>query len=73
MIRSAFNYSALLLFLLMAGPEPAAALDDIRIVIDVSGSMLKTDPNNLRAPALKMLNGLIPRDSKPVCGCSESR
>ncbi|MBL7000526.1 MAG: VWA domain-containing protein [Gammaproteobacteria bacterium] len=64
MIRSAFNYSALLLFLLMAGPEPAAALDDIRIVIDVSGSMLKTDPNNLRAPALKMLNGLIPRDSK---------
>jgi len=36
-------------------------IDDIRIVIDVSGSMKKTDPSNLRVPALKMLNGLIPK------------
>lgn len=34
--------------------------DDIRIVIDVSGSMKKTDPANLRVTAMKLLNGLIP-------------
>ncbi len=34
--------------------------DDIRIVIDVSGSMKKNDPSNLRVSAMKLLNGLIP-------------
>lgn len=33
---------------------------DIRVLIDISGSMKQTDPNNLRAPALKILTGLIP-------------
>lgn len=42
----------------------AAQVNDIRVVIDVSGSMLKTDPNNLRVPALRMINGLIPAGSK---------
>lgn len=37
--------------------------NDIRVVIDVSGSMKKTDPLNLRIPAMKMLNGLIPAGS----------
>ena len=41
--------------------EPAY---DFRIVIDVSGSMKKTDPLNLRVPALKLVNGLIPTGSK---------
>ncbi|MCH8105062.1 MAG: VWA domain-containing protein [Proteobacteria bacterium] len=42
----------------------AAKYDDIRIVVDVSGSMKKTDPLNLRIPALKLLNGLIPNGSR---------
>jgi uncharacterized protein (TIGR03503 family) len=42
----------------------ASKIDDIRILIDVSGSMKKTDPSNLRVSALKLLNGLIPRGSK---------
>jgi uncharacterized protein (TIGR03503 family) len=41
----------------------ASKYNDIRVVIDVSGSMKKTDPLNLRIPALKMLNGLIPAGS----------
>ncbi len=41
----------------------AASVDDVRILIDVSGSMQKTDPNNLRAPALRMINGLLPKNS----------
>jgi len=40
-----------------------AATDDIRVLIDVSGSMISTDPHNLRAPALRMLTGLIPTGS----------
>lgn len=42
----------------------AVKTDDIRIVVDVSGSMKKTDPSNLRIPALKLLNGLIPSGSR---------
>lgn len=38
-------------------PEPVS---DVRIVIDVSGSMKKNDPNNLRSPALRMVVGLLP-------------
>jgi uncharacterized protein (TIGR03503 family) len=33
---------------------------DVRIIIDVSGSMKKNDPNNLRSPAVRMLVGLLP-------------
>ena len=33
---------------------------DIRILIDVSGSMKKNDPKNLRLPALRLLVGLLP-------------
>ena len=42
----------------------AAAVYDFRVVIDVSGSMKKTDPQNLRVPALKLINGLIPSGSR---------
>ncbi len=37
---------------------------DVRIVIDVSGSMKKNDPKNLRAPGLEMIVGLLPAGSK---------
>jgi len=36
---------------------------DVRVLIDVSGSMKKNDPNNLRLPALRLLIGLLPPDS----------
>jgi uncharacterized protein (TIGR03503 family) len=38
--------------------------NDFRIVIDVSGSMKQTDPQNLRVAALKLINGLIPNGSR---------
>ncbi|MFT4607465.1 MAG: hypothetical protein ACI9V8_001003 [Urechidicola sp.] len=53
----------LVFFLLIAiiGQNAIAAANhnDIRVVIDVSGSMKETDPLNLRIPGMKMLNGLI--------------
>ena len=37
---------------------------DVRVLIDISGSMKKNDPNNLRAPALDLLVQLLPAKSK---------
>ena len=46
-----------------ATTEPQTT-NDVRILIDVSGSMKKNDPQNLRVPALKMLVGLMPKEDK---------
>ncbi len=43
-----------------AEPQPR----DVRIVIDISGSMKETDPKNLRRPALNLLTELLPADAK---------
>ncbi|WP_193222329.1 VWA domain-containing protein [Alkalilimnicola sp. S0819] len=52
------------LMLLLAPSLAAHAADEVRVLIDVSGSMKRTDPNNLRAPALRLLVGLLPADSR---------
>ena len=41
-----------------AAPAPPQHAD-IRVLIDISGSMHKNDPNNLRRPALRMIAGLM--------------
>ena len=41
-------------------PLPA----DVRVIIDISGSMKKTDPENLRKPAVDLISRLMPDDSK---------
>ena len=37
---------------------------DVRIIVDISGSMKETDPNNLRAPALNLLVELLPDNAQ---------
>ena len=37
---------------------------DVRILVDISGSMKQNDPNNLRQPAIELLIDLLPDDSK---------
>lgn len=37
---------------------------DVRIVIDISGSMKETDPENLRRPALNLLTELLPEGAR---------
>ena len=44
--------------------EPDSRVSDVRVVIDISGSMKKSDPKNLRIPASKLLVGLLPEGSK---------
>lgn len=39
-------------------------INDLRIIVDISGSMKKTDPKNLRRPAVRLLAGLIPAGSR---------
>lgn len=53
---------ALLLLLLWSAAVPAA--DAVRVLIDVSGSMKQTDPQNLRVPALKLLLELLPPETR---------
>ncbi len=61
-----FTWLQLLLIpaLLQAPVLAAGPAYDFRVVIDVSDSMKETDPQNLRVPALKLINGLIPSGSR---------
>ncbi|VAW96317.1 hypothetical protein MNBD_GAMMA23-1738 [hydrothermal vent metagenome] len=58
--------SLFIIFALSANPVFALSepVSDVRVIIDVSGSMKKNDPKNLRAPALRMLVGLMPSKAK---------
>nr|WP_284047493.1 VWA domain-containing protein [Guyparkeria hydrothermalis] len=42
----------------------AASEPELHVLIDVSGSMKKTDPENLREPALRLLGDLVPEQSR---------
>ena len=64
-----YAWLLIVVMLLAAGRQVFATeeqqkTNDVRILIDVSGSMKKNDPKNLRVPALKMLVGLMPEEDK---------
>ncbi len=72
--KNIFTYSRQLLFFILLFVLPVSVWtaqqvekppqsSDVRVLIDVSGSMKKNDPNNLRLPALRLLVGLLPPDS----------
>ncbi len=45
---------------LLASTGTLARTHDVRVLIDVSGSMRQNDPRNLRVPALRLLADLLP-------------
>ncbi len=55
-----------LLTLLCLGSSAVAAQKqpDVRILVDVSGSMKRNDPNNLRIPAVRLVTGILPKTAK---------
>ncbi len=64
-ILSAFLFFALFLCALPLHAESTSVdAADTRVLIDVSGSMKKNDPRNLRRPALRLLVELLPDDSR---------
>ena len=62
--RLLFVYGLGLLLLLLAPYSHAEPVPDVRILIDISGSMKQNDPKNLRASALRMLVGLMPEGTR---------
>ncbi|MEN8178857.1 MAG: VWA domain-containing protein [Pseudomonadota bacterium] len=46
------------------GKSVSADKADVRVLIDISGSMKQNDPKNLRRPALRLLVGLLPKDTR---------
>ncbi|MDH5660549.1 MAG: VWA domain-containing protein, partial [Gammaproteobacteria bacterium] len=63
-----FIYSIPICFILASGVSAKEVITnpipDIRVLVDISGSMKKTDPKNLRQPAIRLLAGLIPAGSR---------
>jgi len=59
-------FFGLLVYISMGSAAAAKDVDaaDARILIDISGSMRKNDPSNLRRPALRLLVGLMPEDAR---------
>ncbi|MBL1321069.1 MAG: VWA domain-containing protein [Methylophaga sp.] len=57
-----FISSIFLLFSCQISAAETDTVSDIRVLIDVSGSMKQNDPNNLRAPALRLIVGLMPEN-----------
>jgi len=56
---------ALLCGLWLAALEsPLAKTADVRLLIDVSGSMVQNDPDNLRVPALRLVTELLPQGAR---------
>lgn len=51
-------------FFAMPSLADKSNVPDVRIVIDISGSMKETDPQNLRRPALNLLTELLPEGSR---------
>ncbi len=47
-----------------AAEKSKAKNADVRLLIDISGSMKKNDPNNLRIPALQLVTNLLPKNSE---------
>lgn len=56
--------SSLNVAFVQAAAPAATARPDVRVLIDISGSMKQNDPNNLRKPALELLVHLIPKEAK---------
>jgi len=54
-----FGWLALALLSVMPLAAGGAQASDVRVLIDISGSMRQNDPQNLRRPALRMLAGLL--------------
>lgn len=50
--------------LLLPAAQVFSSQPDVRLVVDISGSMKRTDPNNLRIPATNLLIDLLPEGSQ---------
>jgi len=47
-----------------AQPQKNNPTSDVRVLVDMSGSMKKNDPENLRIPAVQLMSNLLPPNSQ---------
>ena len=52
------------LLILSISVGAAEPITDLRVLVDVSGSMKQNDPAYLRQPALRLLTNLLPKKSQ---------
>ncbi|MEM7209353.1 MAG: vWA domain-containing protein [Pseudomonadota bacterium] len=65
MKRGFLNIFCAALALLVSSHGVASVVEnDVRVLMDVSGSMKQNDPHNLRQPALRMLSELLPSGTR---------
>ena len=66
LLRCSIIVLLILLAPLVVTPATADQSPDaeVRILVDVSASMLRTDPDNLRRPALRLTSELLPEDTR---------
>ena len=72
--KTLFNMSYMRLFLILiaiciaqtsfAANSKKTADSDIRVLVDISGSMKNNDPDNLRVPAVQLFSQLLPPNSR---------
>jgi len=48
----------------VAQSQKSNITSDVRVLVDMSGSMKKNDPENLRIPAVQLISNLLPPNSK---------
>lgn len=60
-MRASLIFTPILLLLWLTAAD--AAENDIKLIIDVSGSMEKNDPDNLRRSSVNLLMNLLPEDA----------
>lgn len=63
-LGAAMLLPALLLIQVSAAADVKPVVRDVRILVDVSGSLRQTDPNQLRFPALRLLTGQLPGNAR---------
>ncbi len=63
-IRTLLAIGLCLVLGLAQGAEEKAPVSNVRVLIDMSGSMKKNDPNNLRVPALRLFTQLLPEGTR---------
>lgn len=72
-LRPQYFVFSFLLLLALTGASAVSAAEgtptlppakDVRIVVDISGSMRDSDPQNLRQPAVRLLARMLPEDTR---------
>lgn len=63
-LTGVLSFILLVAFSATAFAAESSAPGDVRIIVDISGSMKRTDPNNLRLPAVNLLIQMLPDQSQ---------